>query len=400
MKPTLFRRLAFCLAVGGVLSGIELFAQPGPGGFGGFGGGGNTSSARTSSTRNTSYPSSTDIGQARITYDAETRSIIVVADDDTATHIKDMVKQLDRPTPQVLIKCVFLEATYTKDLDVGVEGTYKHTISGSKISALNTPSGMMNTAATTALGLASSGGMYTLLGEDLKVTLSALATAGKTEILSRPSILARNNQQATISLGQEVPLISNSRFDNFGNQINTVTYRNVGIILQVTPFITSDGYVEMVVAPQTSELADRSQWVPISSGSTNNGATIVLAPVINSRSADTVVVVPDGQTVVIGGLMQSQRLNSESKVPFLGDIPLLGMLFKHKDSKNIKTELLIFLTPHIVKDPRELAALTDTERANGQIAPKAFSEQELNRYLKNVPSAEPKPPVPAPKSQK
>ena len=100
--------------------------------------------------------------------------------------------------------------------------------------------------------------------------LAALAKAGKTEILSRPSILARNNQPATISLGQQVPLITNTRFDNFGNQINSVSYQNVGINLSVTPFITTDDNVEMVVNPETSELADRSQWVPINA-STSNG---------------------------------------------------------------------------------------------------------------------------------
>ena len=154
-------------------------------------------------------------------------------------------------------------------------------------------------ASLSALGTAASPYyQFSSLAGDLNVTLSALAKAGKTEILSRPSILARNNQPATISLGQQVPLITNTRFDNFGNQINSVSYQNVGIILSVTPFITSDGMVEMVVAPQTSELADRSQWVPISSGGTNNSGSFS-APVINSRSADTVVVVPDGRGLAV-----------------------------------------------------------------------------------------------------
>lgn len=366
-----------------MLAGVAAQAQPGQGGFpgfGGFGGGGGGQGQRsTSSARSTTYPASTDIGQARITYDPETRSIIVVADEETASHITNVVSQLDRPAPQVLIKCIFMEATYTKDTDVGVEGIYTHNISSKSINEFN-GSGM----ASTAFDLATSGGMYKLVGQDLEITLAALAKAGKTEILSRPSILARNNQQATINLGQQVPLITNSRFDNFGNQINSVEYRNVGISLQVTPFITSDGFVEMILAPQTSELADRSQWVPISSGTTNN-ATVVSAPVINSRSADTVVVVPDGQTVVIGGLMQTQKLKSESKVPILGDIPLLGMLFKHKVSNNAKTELLIFITPHIVRHPSELAAYTANERSKAEMSRKAFSDEELSRYLDSLP---------------
>jgi general secretion pathway protein D len=179
-------------------------------------------------------------------------------------------------------------------------------------------------------------------------------------------------------LGQQVPLITNTRFDTLGNQINSVTYQNVGIILQVTPFITSDGMVEMVVSPQTSELADRSQWVPISSG-----AGAASAPVINSRSADTVVVVPDGQTAIIGGLMEKQVQQSDSKIPFLGDIPGLGNLFKRKIRNDVKTELLIFLTPYIVMHPTQLAGLANRDRA--QQVPKSFSEQELDRFLDKLP---------------
>jgi general secretion pathway protein D len=384
MKQAIVRRFGFFIAAACVLAAITVQAQPGQGNFGG-----NTGGARTSTARNTTYPNKTDIGQARITYDPETRSLIVVSDDETAEHIKDMVKQLDRPTPQVLIKCVFLEATYTKGLDLGVDGTYTHTISGSGSSALNTPAGKLNTAST-LFDLASSGGMYTLIGQDLNVTIAALAKAGKTEILSRPSILARNNQQATITIGQQVPLVSGVTYDNFGNQRNAITYQNVGIILKVTPFITSDGFVEMIVAPEISSVSDSSVNI---TGGTNN---VVAAPLINIRSADTVVVTPDGQTVVIGGLMQTQKQKTENKVPLLGDIPLLGALFKHKVTSDAKTELLIFLTPTIVHDKREVAMMTDRERGTMQIAPKAFSEQELDRYLDKVPAAENKtPPLPA-----
>lgn len=387
MKQKIFRRPGIFIAAACLLAAIAVQAQPGQGGFGG-----NTGSGRTSTARNTSYPNSTDIGQARITYDAETRSLIVVSDDETAGHIKDMVKQLDRPTPQVLIKCVFLEATYTKGLDIGVDGAYTHTISGSKISALNTPAGKVNTAAT-AFDLATTGGMYTLVGQDLNVTIAALAKAGKTEILSRPSILARNNQQATITIGQQVPLVSGVTYDNFGNQRNAITYQNVGIILKVTPFITSDGFVEMIVAPEISSVSDSSVNI---TGGTNN---VVAAPIINIRSADTVVVTPDGQTIVIGGLMQTQKVKTENKVPLLGDIPLLGALFKHKVTSDAKTELLIFLTPTIVRDSRELAMMTDSERSKAQGSHKAFSEEELNRFLDKVPPAPNPTPGPAKSSK-
>jgi general secretion pathway protein D len=294
-----------------------------------------------------------------------------------------------------LIKCVFMEATYSKGSDIGVKGAFKHTISGSRVEAINTPAGMQNTAST-AFDLATTGGMYTMLGKDLEITVAALAQAGKTEILSRPSILARNNQQATITIGQRVPLINGVTFDSFGGQRNSISYESVGIILQVTPFITSDGMVEMIVAPEISSVSDSS--VNFATGGTN-GNSGASAPIINIRSADTVVVVPDGQTVVIGGLMQTQKVKSEDKVPILGDIPLLGLLFKHRTTSDEKKELLIFMTPHIVNRPTELAANTASERAKAVNSRKAFSEDELNRFLDTVPSAEPKPATP-PKGRK
>ena len=332
--------------------------------------------ATRSSTAN--YPSSTQVGQATISTDPETRKLVVVTDDETAENIGMVIRNLDRPAPQVLIKVVFLEATYSKGLDLGVEGSFSKNMGNSNTGSV---SQVFSGIAGLQGAAAGDGGIYQVLGSDFQVTLHALAQAGKTEILSRPSILARNNQMATISLGQRIPIVSNTRFDNLGNQINTVTYEDVGIILQVTPFITSDGMVEMIVTPQTSELADRSQWIPTSSGPSGT----INSPVINSRSADTVVVVPDRQTVVIGGLMLNQNQQVDSKIPVLGDIPLLGAAFRRRVKNDTKTELLIFLTPHIVNQPSELAALTSDEKARSNI-PNRIPEQELNRFLETLPN--------------
>jgi general secretion pathway protein D len=225
----------------------------------------------------------------------------------------------------------------------------------------------------------SGAGQYSILGADFTATLRAIAQAGKAQLLSRPSILARNNQPATIQIGQNVPLITNVRYDTFGNAINSVSYQAVGIILKVTPFITSDGLVQMIVQPSTSSI-DPSTSIPISAG--------VNAPVIDIRSADTVVITPDGQTVVIGGLMRNDTGEVITKIPILGDIPLLGNLFKHKVSNEAKTELLIFLTPHVIAAPSQLAALSATEK-NHMLIPKSYSEQELDRFLDKVPEKKP-----------
>jgi general secretion pathway protein D len=332
---------------------------------------------QTTRSGTANYPSSTQVGQATISTDPETRKLVVVTDDKTAEDIGRVITTLDRPAPQVLIKVVFVEATYSKGLDLGVTGSYSKNMG-------NSTTGSVSQAFSGIAGLAGAaagdGGIYQILGSDFEVTLHALAQAGKTEILSRPSILARNNQMATISLGQRVPIVTGTRFDSLGNQFNTITYENVGIILQVTPFITSDGMVEMIVTPQTSELADRSQWVPTSSGPSGT----INSPVINSRSADTVVIVPDRQTVVIGGLMLNQNQQVDSKIPVLGDIPILGAAFRRRVKNDTKTELLIFLTPQIVNQPSELAAVSSNERALSNI-PKTVPREQLDRFLQTIP---------------
>ena len=158
--------------------------------------------------------------------------------------------------------------------------------------------------------------------------------------------------------------------------MNTIGYQNVGIILQVTPFISPDGLVEMIVAPQISSLS--SQTVQISSN--------YFAPVIDLRSANTVVVTPDGQTVIIGGLIESDKTDSISKVPLLGDIPYLGNLFKHKQKSNTKKELLIFLTPHVVNTPGRAAMLTEGMHPKGDLSHEAFKDAELDQFLDRLPS--------------
>jgi general secretion pathway protein D len=359
-------------------------------GGGGIGGGGRALGGATGGGARQYYPSGA-VGEAMVSSDPETRRLIVITDDETSQYISQVITNLDVPKPQVLIKVVFLEVTYRNSLDFGIEGGAAHNVDGSRGAGASVfgLSGLGNTSTgqvLNALGLPvqsfapPGAGLYSILGTDFQATLRAIAQAGKTEILSRPSILTRNNQQAVISLGQEVPLVTNTRFDTLGNQINTVTYQNVGIILRVTPFITADGKVEMIVSPETSALADRSQWVPI--------AANVTAPVINSRVADTVVVVPDKQTVVIGGLMEKSKLSTDSKIPILGDIPILGNLFKRKAKEDSKTELMIFLTPYIVNDATQLASLSDRERKNNGLVPKAFTEEDLDRFLHSLPADE------------
>ena len=382
-----FLALALCLSVS-----FSAHAQfPGGGGFGGFGGQNRQNNSSSSSTRQ--YNNNGTVGTATISSDPETGRIIVITDEDTSLHISQVISNLDIPKPQVLIKVVFLEVTYNNGFDIGIDAGFKNstvgngksqgTASGANIfgnSALNTIATNLQVNALglpiSAIGTTPPGaGLYQILGNDYQATLRAIATAGKTEVLSRPSILARNNQPATITVGQSVPLINSVRYDNFGNAINSVTYTDVGIILKVTPFISADGLVEMIVSPEISSLTDQSVTIA-------NGVSV---PVIAKRSADTVVVTPNGQPVIIGGLMQNNKTSGESKIPLLGDIPLIGNLFKRQTRNTTKTELMIFLTPHIVETPSQLVALSEKERAAAILPKKAFTDKDMDQFLNELP---------------
>ena len=295
--------------------------------------------------------------------DPETGSLIIITDEETNQHIEAIIKNLDRPIPQVLIKVLFLEVTHGKGLDLGVEGSFEYDGKNDR------------DMIETLFGLAAQteGGFYRIIEEDLLATVRAIAEVNKLEVLSRPSILARHNKEAVITVGQEVPFIRNSRITQDGQTINTVEYEDIGIILRVTPYITTRGMVEMDLIPEISTLT--GDTVPISD--------TIDAPVFAKRSAETRVVVPDGKTVVIGGLMQDNKTESVSKIPLLGDIPLLGMAFRRTKKSDSKTELLIFLTPHVVEDTAQLEHLSLSEKNRAALAPKVFSEEQMEQFFDN-----------------
>lgn len=382
-KKYLAALLGFCLC-------LSVHAQNQRGGgnnrFGGFGGG---NRGGTTGSSDQQYTPNGQVGTASVSID-DSGNLVVIGDDATIEQIQKVVANLDRPRPQVLIKVVFLEVQHNNALDIGVEGTFGKNIGNSMTGAVANvfgANGLNNLTtnfypagpAQTVPALTQSGsgaGIYQLLGTDFQATLRAVAQAGKAQLLSRPSILARDRQPAVIQVGQRVPLITSVNYNTFGNQQNGITYTDIGIILRVTPYITGDGMVQMIIAPETSAL-NQNVAVPIAAG--------VNAPAIDIRRADTVAITPNGQTVVIGGLMASDQSSAESKVPFLGDIPLLGNLFKRKTSNAGKTELLIFLTPHIVNAPGELAALSEHEQNQHSLIQKSVSEEELDRFLERVP---------------
>ena len=351
-KTVLVAGLAALFALPG-----SVFAQRGGGG-GGFGGGGGGGGA--SSANRQQYYSNGMVGEAMISVDPETRRVIIISDEDTNEHIKEVIEALDQPKPQVLIKVVFMEVTHRNDSELGLE--------------FFGADGAMSASFGPVGGLAT-GGTWNLMVDNVEATVRALAERGNTEVLSRPSVLTRNNQEAVILVGQEVPFITNSRVDaQTGAIVNTIQYDEVGIILRVTPFISDEGLVEMIVAPEISSIGELT--VPISG--------TVSAPVINKRSAETVVVTSHGQTVVIGGLMENSRVETVRRVPLLGDIPLLGLPFRRKIKEDVKTELMIFVTPYVVQTPRAIEELNRDEIKRSRLAPETFEKADLEKFADGV----------------
>lgn len=302
------------------------------------------------------YGSRTEMGSAIVQIDPETRSLVVIADPETNEQIRRVIESLDQPKPQVLIKVLFVEVTHRRGLDLGTD--LLHTSASGDV---------LENRIQTEWGVAAEmeGGFWRLLTDDFDATLRALAERGLLEVLSRPAILARNNQEAVIVVGEEVPFVTNSRVADNGSVFNTIEYADVGIILRVTPYILSNEQVELIVAPEISTLTE--QTIPVSE--------TVRSPVIAKRQAETVVVTPNGRTVVIGGLMESQKTESVRKVPVLGDIPLLGVLFRRKVTEDIKKELVIFLTPYIVAQPGELDAMARAETQRGGLTSTLLESQ-------------------------
>ncbi len=282
--------------------------------------------------------------------------------------VKRIIEELDRPVPQVLIKVLVVEVSHDKTNDVGVDFSILDTrASGKGISVGQT---LGNVAAQAANG----GLIVNLMEDNLNAALHALATEGKLDVLSRPYILASDNQQASITIGQEVPFITDTRLTDTGQQINTIQYQAVGIILNVTPHINPDGVVTLDVAPEISQLTGQS--VSIGAG--------VSAPVIANRSAQSRVAIRNGNTIVIGGMMQDQKTTTIHKIPLLGDIPFIGAAFTHYQDDRSKTELLIFLTPHVALQPDTLKSQSADEMTGSKLAPNAVEKGMFQDHMNGM----------------
>jgi type II secretion system protein D len=194
--------------------------------------------------------------------------------------------------------------------------------------------------------------------ESVSALLRALQQEERLEVLSRPQVMTMDNQPAYIQVGQRVPRVNSSSITTAGNQINTITLENVGLILGVTPRISPDGLVVMELDAEKSALEPLSSGIPISV--LTNGQ-VITSPIIDITTAQTTVSALDGQTLVFAGLISKEKDVIKRRVPYLSDIPILGSLFRYDSTTDNRTELLIVMTPHIVKTEEDMDHLKRLE---------------------------------------
>lgn len=280
-------------------------------------------------------------GQVTTIADQNTNSIIVVTSPENAELIKNILSQLDKIPEQVLIETIIVEATLDASSKLGVEWQYNRANNQTDQTGTIGPDFGLRRSNPPLDGL-----RYTLSGGSLEGFLNALATDKKFQVLSTPRIFTSNNVQAQINISQSVPYVLSTREDPNGNLTFNYAFQDVGIVLTVTPRVTANGYVTMDVSQTANDL---------------QGFTTFNAPIVNQRQADTTVSVRDGETIILGGIIRSTVSSTVRKVPLLGDIPLLGELFKTTDKSNVKTELLVFLTPRVVRNPEEAKNLREEQ---------------------------------------
>jgi len=188
------------------------------------------------------------------------------------------------------------------------------------------------------------------------VLLTALQQDTELNVLSAPNLVTTDNEEAEIVVGRNVPFVASraTSSSNLSNLFTTIERHDVGITLRMTPQIIADDYVRLTLFEEVSD---------IDAATPETGDPTLVGPTTTVRSASTVVAARDGQTVVIGGLLSDTRRSNEQGVPFLSDIPVLGNLFRRTEDRRVKTNLLAFLTPHVVASDAQMAARSAAERA-------------------------------------
>ncbi len=284
--------------------------------------------------------------------------VIIDYDPRREADVLRLVQELDQQPAQVMIQVLIIEVTLENTLELGVEFAFQD-LQFAKAGPSDTTT--FDYVGGTDIGAAGSGlggFTFTITGADFNFLLRTLQSESRLNVLSRPQIIAMDNQLARIDVSNDVPYVTSSSTSDAGQVTTQVAREQIGIQLEVTPFINPDGFVRMELKQTVSDLTDST--VAVGPG--------VTAPVFFRREAETVVTVRDNETVVLGGLITSREGVTEQKIPLLGDIPLLGTLFRYTNREDRRSELLLVLTPRVIRAVEDYRELSIRERdATGYI---------------------------------
>ena len=274
----------------------------------------------------------------RITADARTNSIILLADDAEYRNVLDIVRELDAPPPQVLIEATIAEVTLNDRIRYGVQWFFDD---GDLTGGFG--SGSDASAASSFPGFS-----LRYFNADIRAVLNALSAVTDVQLISTPRLLVLSNESATLNVGDQVPVITQSAvgLNEDSRVVNSVDYRDTGVVLSVTPRVSESGRMFIQIEQEVSEVA----------GTTSSD---IDSPTIQQRKVSTRVQVEDGQLIVLGGLLRSARSLGDTGIPFLDRIPVLGAAFRTRDDSRRQTELVMFLRPTVVRARSDVDAVSD-----------------------------------------
>ncbi|HTU54201.1 MAG TPA: type II secretion system secretin GspD [Acetobacteraceae bacterium] len=280
------------------------------------------------------------LSDVRITADEQNNALLILATPQEYTIIQSALRQLDILPLQVLIEATVAEVDLTGELSYGLQ----YSIQSGRFGAIFS-SGSSTTAGPSVPGFNS---IYTP-NVNSSVVLQALDQITKVKVLSSPDLLVLNDQSARLQVGDEVPIATQSAVSVTtpgAPVVNSIEYQDTGVILQVTPRVNASGLVLLDISQQVSDV------------STTTTSTLN-SPTFTQRSVNSSVAISDGQTLVLAGLIKDTRSNSKTGIPLLDDIPYLGALFSVRDTSVTRTELIVLITPHVIRDRAAGQAITN-----------------------------------------
>lgn len=269
------------------------------------------------------------VGSTTVVPDAPTNSLLIRTSPPNFPLLRETIEALDTRPPQVLFEVTVAEITLGQGQDFGVDWSV---IGDNATVRFGTPAEVDSLTPINDFVVR----VVSLDRANVRALLRAVASTSNVRVLSTPEIMAANNREARIVVGNRIPFVASTRLGDFAVD-RSVQYEDVGTTLTIVPTINQDDYVSVQILQEVNSLT--SQVI----------AAALDAPVIATREASTRAIIRDGQTVVIGGLIGDSRDYLESGIPYLKDIPLLGNLFKHRSEVRTRTELAIFVTPYIVR---------------------------------------------------